>query len=85
MENLRILRLSQKNPQAIRLAEERRGLEQLTMSAAVNLSRAWHLSSHIHNMCSEAREAIYTSEADVKCWLEKGQRPSDFCLLLNLT
>lgn len=63
----------QKNPQAIRLAEERRGLEQLTMSVAVNLSRAWQLSSHIHNMCSEAREAIYTREADVKHWLDKGK------------
>lgn len=64
---------AQKNPQAIRLAEERRGLEQLTMSVAVNLSRAWQLSSHIRNMCSEAHEAIYTREADVKHWLEKGQ------------
>lgn len=64
---------AQKNPQAIRSAEERRGLEQLTMSVAVNLSRAWQLSSHIHNMCSEAREAIYTREADVKHWLDKGQ------------
>ena len=63
---------SQKNPQAIRLAEERRGLEQLTMSAAVNLSRAWQLSSHIHNMCSEAREAVYVREADIKYWLDKG-------------
>lgn len=63
---------SQKNPQAIRLAEERRGLEQLTVSVAVNLSRAWQLSPHIHNMCSEAREAIYTREADVKYWLDKG-------------
>lgn len=63
----------QKNPQAIRLAEEQRGLEQLTMSVAVNLTRAWQLSSHIHNMCSEAREAIYTREADVKHWLDKGQ------------
>lgn len=66
----------QKNPHAIRLAEERRGLEQLTTSVAVNLSRAWQLSSHIHNMCSEAREAVYTREADVKHWLDKGQRRS---------
>lgn len=64
---------AQKNPQAIRLAEERRGLEQLTMNVAVNLSRALHLSSHIHNMCSEACEAIYTRESDVKHWLEKGR------------
>lgn len=62
----------QKNPQAIRMAEERRGLEQMAMTAAVNLSRAWQLSSHVRNMCSEAHEAIYTREADVKYWLEKG-------------
>lgn len=71
-------RLRQKNPQAIRLAEERRALEQLTMSVAVNLSRASQLSSHIHNMCSEAREAIYTREADVKYWREKGVDSSMF-------
>ncbi|CDQ62176.1 unnamed protein product [Oncorhynchus mykiss] len=66
-------RLRQKNPQSIRTAEERRGLDQLTMNVAVNLSQAWQLSSHIHNMCSEAREAIYTRERDVKHWLERGQ------------
>ncbi|XP_056139855.1 out at first protein homolog [Lampris incognitus] len=74
-------RLRQKNPQAIRLAEERRGLEQLTMSVAVNLSRAWPLSSHIHKMCNEAREAIYTREADVKHWLSKGVEGSIFEIL----
>lgn len=71
-------RLRQKNPQAIRLAEERRGLEQLEMSAAVNLSRASQLSSHIHNMCSEARDAIYTRESDVRHWLDKGADSSMF-------
>ncbi|XP_019743286.1 out at first protein homolog [Hippocampus comes] len=71
-------RLRQKNPHAIRLAEERRGLEQLTMSASVNGSRAWQLSGHIHNMCKEAREAIYTTEADVKHWLDKGVDGSMF-------
>ena len=65
-----------KNPLAIRLAEERRGLEQLTMSTAVNLSRAGQLSSHVYNVCSEAREAIYTSQEDAKHWLDKGQPPS---------
>lgn len=74
---------AQKNPHAIRLAEERRGLEQLTMSAAVNLSRASQLSSHIHNMCSEAREAIYTREADVKHWLDKGRWSPHCCSLLK--
>ncbi|CAB1348523.1 unnamed protein product [Coregonus sp. 'balchen'] len=58
------LKVAEKNPHAIRAAEERRGLDQLTMNVAVNLSRAWQLSSHIHNMCSEARDAIYTRERD---------------------
>lgn len=53
------------------------------MSVAVNLSRAWQLSSHIHNMCSEAREAIYTREADVKHWLDKGQWGPSSCVCLT--
>lgn len=64
----------QKNPRAVRSAEERRGVEQLTMNMAVNLSRAWQLSTHIRNVCGEARESIYTREADVKHWLEQGER-----------
>ncbi|KAG5843782.1 hypothetical protein ANANG_G00154560 [Anguilla anguilla] len=71
-------RLRQKNPRAVRSAEERRGVEQLTMSAAVNLSRAWQLSAHIHNVCGEARESIYAREADVKHWLEQGAEGSVF-------
>ncbi|KAM6973489.1 out at first protein homolog [Aplochiton taeniatus] len=74
-------RLRQKNPLAIRLAEERRGQEQLAMNVAVNLTRAWQLSSHMHNVCSEAREAIYTRQADVKHWLGKGLEGSMFELL----
>lgn len=53
------------------------------MSVAVNLSRASQLSSHIHNMCSEAREAVYTREADVKHWLDKGERRPGFCRRLG--
>lgn len=45
------------------------------MDVAVNFSKAAQLSSHIHNVCSEAREAIYTREEDVKFWLEKGESP----------
>ncbi|KAL0973035.1 hypothetical protein UPYG_G00198000 [Umbra pygmaea] len=74
-------RLRQKNPHAVRSAEERRGLDQLTMDVAVNLSRAWQLSSHIHNMCSEAREAVYTRETDMKHWLDRGVEASLFEIL----
>lgn len=50
-----------------------RGLEHLSMDVAVNFSKAAQLSSHIHNVCAEAKEAIYTREEDVKFWLEKGE------------
>ncbi|MFT7818558.1 hypothetical protein Z043-110195 [Arapaima gigas] len=74
-------RLRQKNPRAVRSAEERRGVEQLAMNMAVNLSRAWQLSAHIHNVCAEAREAVYTREVDVKHWLDKGVEASVFEML----
>lgn len=45
------------------------------MDVAVNFSKAAQLSSHIHNVCAEAKEAIYTREEDVKFWLEKGELP----------
>ena len=48
------------------------------MSVAVNLTRTWQLSAHIHNMCSVAREAVYTREADVKHWLERGELPRNY-------
>ncbi|XP_018598205.1 out at first protein homolog [Scleropages formosus] len=65
-------RLRQKNPRAVRTAEEQRGVEQLSMSVGVNLSQAWQLSTHIHNMCSDASGAIYTRQADAQYWLERG-------------
>ncbi|KAG7267686.1 hypothetical protein CRUP_025392, partial [Coryphaenoides rupestris] len=68
----------QKNPRAVRLAEERRGLEQLTMATAVNLSRAGQLSAHVYNVCGEAHEAIYASQEDAKHWLDKGVEVSVF-------
>lgn len=46
------------------------------MDVAVNFSKGAQLSSHIHNVCAEAKEAIYTREDDVKFWLEKGKFPS---------
>lgn len=52
-----------------------RGLEHLSMDVAVNFSKGAQLSSHIHNVCAEAKEAIYTREEDVKFWLEKGEFP----------
>ncbi|XP_072469050.1 out at first protein homolog isoform X2 [Notamacropus eugenii] len=67
-----------KNPRAVRQAEEVRSLEQLHMDVAVNFSKGAWLSPHIHNVCAEAREAIYTREEDIKFWLERGVDGSIF-------
>ncbi|NXU88999.1 OAF protein, partial [Xiphorhynchus elegans] len=71
----------QKNPRTVRQAEEVRGLEHLSMDVAVNFSKGAQLSPHIHNVCAEAKEAIYTREEDVKFWLEKGVDGSMFEVL----
>ncbi|XP_043532942.1 out at first protein homolog [Chiloscyllium plagiosum] len=74
-------KLRQKNPRTIRVAEEQRGPEHLYMDVAVNYSRASHLSAHIHNVCAEAMDAVYTRQSDVKYWIEKGIEPSIFEVL----
>ncbi|XP_023602084.1 out at first protein homolog [Myotis lucifugus] len=66
------LLLPQKNPRAVRQAEEARGLEQLHMDMAVNFSQGALLSPHLHNVCAEATDAIYTRQEDVRFWLEQG-------------
>uniref|UniRef100_A0A672QXX4 Out at first protein homolog n=1 Tax=Sinocyclocheilus grahami TaxID=75366 RepID=A0A672QXX4_SINGR len=43
-------RLRQKNPHVVRSADKIRSVEQFTMNAALNMSRSWHLSTHIHNV-----------------------------------
>ncbi|MCJ8748780.1 hypothetical protein PDJAM_G00168690 [Pangasius djambal] len=73
-----MVRLRQKNPHVVRTAEEKRGLERLSMNMAVNLTLSWHLSSHIHSLCRDAQDFIYTREQDVKYWLEKGVEGSIF-------
>lgn len=64
-------KLRQKNPRAVRQAEEVRSLEQLHMDVAVNFSQAGLLSPHLRNVCAEAAEAIYTRQEDVRFWMEQ--------------
>lgn len=63
----------QKNPRAVRQAEEVRGLEQLHMDIAVNFSQGALLSPHLRNVCAEAADTIYTRQEDVRFWLEQGR------------
>ncbi|XP_030648988.1 out at first protein homolog [Chanos chanos] len=74
-------RLRQKNAHLVRAAEERRGVEELSMNVAVNLTRAGHLSSHIHNVCREAQDLVYTRQDDLKHWLDIGVDGSMFEVL----
>ncbi|XP_007651660.3 out at first protein homolog isoform X1, partial [Cricetulus griseus] len=71
-------KLRQKNPRAVRQAEEVRGLEQLHMDIAVNFSQGGLLSPHLHNVCAEATDAIYTRQEDVQFWMERGVDSSVF-------
>ncbi|XP_030744242.1 out at first protein homolog [Echinops telfairi] len=71
-------KLRQKNPRAIRQAEEVLALEQLHMDMAVNFSQGALLSHHLRNVCAEAADAIYTRQEDVRFWLEHGVDSSVF-------
>ncbi|XP_031663540.1 out at first protein homolog [Oncorhynchus kisutch] len=64
-------RLRQRNPNLVRRAEERCGVEHLHMDMVVNMSRAGHLNTLIHNVCKEAHEGSYTQTVDTKHWLDK--------------
>ncbi|TEA29463.1 hypothetical protein DBR06_SOUSAS510015 [Sousa chinensis] len=64
-------KLRQKNPRAVRQAEEVRGLEQMHMDVTVNFSQGGLLSPHLRNVCAEAADAIYTRQEDVRFWLEQ--------------
>ncbi|XP_011730504.2 out at first protein homolog [Macaca nemestrina] len=71
-------KLRQKNPRAVRQAEEVRGLEHLHMNVAVNFSQGALLSPHLHNVCAEAVDAIFARQEDVRFWLEQGVDSSVF-------
>ncbi|XP_004636590.1 out at first protein homolog [Octodon degus] len=71
-------KLRQKNPRAVRQAEEVRAPEQLHMDIAVNFTQGGLLSPHLHNVCAEAADTIYTRQEDVRFWLEQGVDSSVF-------
>lgn len=59
-------KLRQKNPTAVRTAEEDRGLEKHTLDLQMNLDLSHVLSHHIYNICQDATFSAYTKESDVK-------------------
>lgn len=58
----------QKNPGTIRIPEEDRGRENLTMTHFVDLYHSDVISSHISALCAEARDATYTRDTDLAKW-----------------
>lgn len=72
---------SQKNPRAVRQAEELRGREHLHMDVAVNFSQGGLLSPHLRQACAEAVDTVYTRQEDVRFWLEQGVDSSVFKIL----
>jgi len=46
--------------------EEDRGDERHSLDLQVNLDKAEAISPHIYNICSNAADATYTKEADIK-------------------
>lgn len=74
---------TQKNPRAVRQAEEVRGPEQMHMDIAVNFSQGALLSPHLRNVCAEAVDAIYTRQEDVRFWLEQGQLGVAHCCIIS--
>lgn len=69
-------KLRQKNPTTIRQPEEDRGRENYTMSAWVDLKRSPAISRHIPKLCSEASDATYIRDVDLKAWAESGGGPA---------
>ncbi|EAT33399.1 AAEL014326-PA, partial [Aedes aegypti] len=63
-------KLRQKNPSTIRTPEEDKGKENYTMTGWVVLDRASPISRHIAPLCSEAPEATYARDVDLKAWAE---------------
>lgn len=53
------------------MPEEDRGRHNFTMDLFVDTSRSGVISKHIANLCTEAKDATYTRQADLKLWSEQ--------------
>lgn len=63
-------KLRQKNPSTVRIPEEDRGKETITMTSWIYLNKSATITRHLPGLCSEAGEATYVREMDVKSWAE---------------
>uniref|UniRef100_A0A1A9VZV6 Out at first protein n=1 Tax=Glossina brevipalpis TaxID=37001 RepID=A0A1A9VZV6_9MUSC len=63
-------KLRQKNPSTIRIPEEDKGKEAFIMTSWVHLNRSMAISRHLTTVCSEALDATYIRDVDLKAWAE---------------
>ncbi|XP_013113406.2 out at first protein [Stomoxys calcitrans] len=63
-------KLRQKNPSTIRTPEDDKGKDTFTMTSWVHLNRSQPISRHLMTVCSEAIDATYVRDVDLKAWSE---------------
>ncbi|XP_055920198.1 out at first protein [Eupeodes corollae] len=63
-------KLRQKNPSTVRIPEEDKGKEILTMTSWIHLNKSTPITRHLSGLCSEAADATYVRDIDVKAWAE---------------
>lgn len=65
---LPILKLFQKNPSTIRVAEDNKGVFNITIDMKIKLKDSIYISRHIGSLCSEAPDTTFTSKVDIDKW-----------------
>lgn len=58
----------QKNPGTIRVAEENKGVFNITIDMKIKLKDSNYISQHVGSLCSEAQDTTFTSKVDIDKW-----------------
>ncbi|XP_025192515.1 out at first protein isoform X1 [Melanaphis sacchari] len=61
-------KLRQKNPGTIRVAEDNKGVFNVTIDMRIKLKNSIYISQHVGSLCSEALDTTFTSKVDIDKW-----------------
>lgn len=61
-------KLRQKNPGTIRVAEDNKGVFNVTIDMKIKLKDSIYISHHVGSLCSEALDTTFTSKVDIDKW-----------------